>query len=419
MNGFLKSLLGAGCALLLSVRGLLAAESKTAASEAAPPAVAKAIGLLQAGKPNEAVAVLDEALKVDDKDLQLRFAKAMVLLQAQRPTEALPIAEALAKDDPENPKAALLLGRALTASGRPADAVNALAKTAESIFATADLLEGFAGACLDANQPVRAQRAFLGCIQQRAGAGEGGLMAQTMRAAVVAKDLTRFRRERIGLLLAYALQNYEAALDGCQKLMAAGDAGFRKELEQVLADALGPRTNYVAKAVVATLHGQPLPAESPKEANVRRVRATADQVRFTVGCLEPNSAAAARKRLVLLKSLQTDSAEENGQTFFTVTLKAEVDSTLTLDPKGATAVADLQSTTGAVAAIALEIQQQRKPDLRKSQPLRLRAETGAHEFEVTSDDGTLTLTRKPPSGGDEFEREFDLEGLPPELFKAF
>jgi tetratricopeptide (TPR) repeat protein len=419
VNGFLKSLLGAGCALLLAGRGSHAADAKTSTPEAAPPAVAKAIGLLQAGKPNEAVAVLDEALKADGKDLQLRFAKAMVLLQAQRPAEALPLAEALAKDDPQNPKARLLLGRALIASGRPADAVNELAETAESVFATADLLEVFAGACLEANQPVRAQRAFLGCIRQRAGAGEGGLMAQTMRAAVVAKDLTRFRQERIGLLLAYALQNHESALGLTRGLFAAGDDAFRRELTGTVTRHLGSRTNFVARAVVAIARGETPPEAAAKDTALRRIRAASAQAMFTVGCRETNFPAAGRKRGELLKTLQNDNVEEGGEKFLQVTLKTEVDSKLTLGSQTAGGRDDLQSTTAAVAAIALEVQRQRPEARRKAEPLRLHAETGTYVFDVTSDDETLTLTRQAAPGAEEFEREFDLEGLPPELAAAF
>lgn len=96
-----------------------------------------------------------------------------------------------------------------------------------------------------------------------------------------------------------------------------------------------------------------------------------------------------------------------------------MDSKLTLGPQTAGGRDDLQSTTAAVAAIALEVQRQRPEARRKAEPLRLHAETGTYVFDVTSDDETLTLTRQAAPGAEEFEREFDLEGLPPELAAAF
>lgn len=413
MNGFVKF-------VLHTIGALLLAGSAVTGAESSPPAVSQAVTLLQAGKADEALALINEALKADGQDPQLRFAKAMILLQARRSAEALPLAEALAKDDPDNPKARLLLGRTLTAAGRPKDAVPVLAPMAESGSDDGDALEAFAEACLETAQPIRAQRALLRCLEVRAGAGSGGgLFAAAFTAAAVGQDMRRFREERTSLIFAYAVQNHEAAIEAVGKFMAAGDVAFRTQLAGTVTRHLGERTNFVSRAVVATVRGEPLPEQSAKDAAVRRIRAAGGQAMFTVGCLEANFAAANRKRGELLKAIRNETVEESGKTFLQVTLKADVDSKLTLDPKGAVAEADLQSSTGAVAAIALEIQRQRQPDLRQSQPLRLRAETGTYEFEVTAEDDELTLTRKPVKDGDPFEQEFDLEGRPPHLFKAF
>ena len=118
------------------------------------------------------------------------------------------------------------------------------------------------------------------------------------------------------------------------------------------------------------------------------------------------------KRAALIKTIQNDNVQEDGQTWLKVALKADVDSKLSLGPQSPGGQADLQAATGAVAALALEIHLQRPESRRKEQPLRLQAETGAFEFEVTSDGDTLTLTRKALPGAEEFEQEFDLNGLP-------
>lgn len=419
MNGFLKSLLGAGCALLLANHGLIAAERKTVEPDSPPPAVEKASALLEAGKPEAALQVLDEALKTNPRDPWLRYGRAVILSQSGRVQDALQVVEALLAEQPEKPEVLALYGRILYATGRSQKAVVTLAKATEELQPDAGVLEAFAVACLDVGQPIRAQRALLECIERRAGEKMGGIAAAAFAAAEVKKDLTRFRKERTSLVLAYALQNHESALGLTRGLVAAGDETFRRELTGTVRRYLGARTNFVARSVVATARGEAPPEEGAKDAALRRIRTASAQAMFTVGCLETNFPAASRKRGELLKTLRNDNVEEGGEKVLRVTLKAEVDSKLTLGPTTAGGRADLQSTTAAVAAIALEVQRQRPEARRKGEPLRLHADTGTYVFDVTSDDDTLTLTRRTAPGADEFERDFDLEGLPPELAAAF
>jgi hypothetical protein len=408
--------------LFASVTVLFVGLPSAAAAEAnaeGPPEVRRAGALLQEGKPDEALATLDAALKAEPKNLAFRYAKAVTLFNLGRAEQALALARALVKDDPGNRQALGLLGRVLLAAGQPAEAVRQLAPVAEGLVPDGDVLEVFAVACMRADQPVRAQRAWLECLVHRAGAGAGGLMAMTMRSAVVLKDMRKFRSERLQLIIAYARQDNELGLGLCREMAKAGDAEFRQAMAKALAEALGASDRYVAKAVLATAHGEESPAESDKEAQVRRLKTAVGQVIVTVGGDESNRSAVARKRQELGKSMKQSRTEVDGQSVLVVELKAAVDSTLTLDPKGPVAVADRQASTAAVAALALELQRQRSPERRQQQQLKVIAETGTYEFEVLSEADRLELTRKAGTWGEEYQQEFDLDGLPDGAHRPF
>lgn len=397
----------------------LPSAAAAAANAEDPPEVRRALVLLQEGKSDDALATLDAALKAEPKNLAFRYAKAVTLFNLGRAEQALPLARALVKDDPGNKLALGLLGRVLLAAGQPAEAVRQLAPVAEGLVPDGDVLEVFAVACMRADQPVRAQRAWLECLVHRAGAGAGGLMAMTMRSAVVLKDMRKFRSERLQLIIAYARQDNELGLGLCREIAKAGDAEFRQAMAKALAEALGASDRYVAKAVLATARGEELPVESDKEAQVRRLKTAVGQVIVTVGGDESNRSAVARKRQELGKSMKQSRTEVDGQSVLVVELKAAVDSTLTLDPKGPVAVADRQASTAAVAALALELQRQRSPERRQQQQLKVIAETGTYEFEVLSEADRLELTRKAGTWGEEYQQEFDLDGLPDGAHRPF
>lgn len=415
MNRFLGALFVAVIGLFVVLPSAGAAETNAEG----PPEVRRASDLLQEGKPDEALATLDAALKAEPKNLAFRYAKAVVLLNLGRAEQALPLARDLVKDDPGNKRALVLLGRVLLAAGQPAEAVRQLAPVAEGLVPDGDVLEVFAVACMHTDQPVRAQRAWLECLTARAGAGEGGLMAMTMRSAVVLKDLRKFPSERLQLIIAYARQDNELGLGLCREMAKAGDAEFRQAMAKALAEALGSSDRHVAKAVLATARGEELPVESDKETQVRRLKTAVGQVIVTVGGDESNRSAVARKRQELGKAMKQSRTEVDGQSVLVVEMKAAVDSTLTLDPKGPVAVADRQASTAAVAAIALELQRQRSPERRKQQQLKVIAETGTYEFEVVSEADRLELTRKAGTWGEEYQQEFDLDGLPDGAHRPF
>jgi tetratricopeptide (TPR) repeat protein len=398
--------------------GLPSAQAAEANAEG-PPEVLRASALLQEGKPDEALATLDAALKAEPKNLAFRYAKAVALLNLGREVQALSLARDLVKDDPGNKQALALLGRVLLAVGLPVEAIRQLAPVAEGLVPDGDILEVFALACMKTKQPIRAQRAWLECLTVRAGAGEGGLMARSFRSGIVLKDMRKFRPERLRLIVAYALQDNELGIGLCRELAKAGDDEFRQVMVKALAEPLGSSDGYVAKAVLATARGEELPAESANDAHVRRLKTAVGQVMVTVGCEESNRSAVARKRQELTKSIKQSRTEVDGQSVLVVELKAEVDSTLTLDPKGPVAVADLQASTAAVASIALEVQSQQSPERRKQQQLKVIAETGTYEFEVVSEAGRLELTRKAGTWGEEYQQEFDLDGLPDGAHRPF
>ncbi len=412
MNGFLKCLFGAGYALLVAHHVLIAAERKAVDSDSPPPAVEKASALLEAGKPEAALQFLDEALKATPRDPWLLYGKAVILSQSGRVQDAVPVVEALFAEQPEKPEFLALYGRILYATGRSQLAVDKLAKATAELQPDSGVLEAFAVACLDVGQPIRAQRALLECIERRAGENVGGTMAAAFAASEVKKDFARLRAERTSLILAYALQNHDSAIGLTRKLMAAGDQASRAAMARSLTLYLDSKPNHVARSVVALCRGAALPEESTKDASLRQLRVATSQAMFTVGCLETNFPAASRKRAALIKTIQNDNVEEDGQIRLKVALKADVDSKLSLGPKSPGGRTDLQAATGAVAALALEIHRQRPEVRRREQPLRLHAETGVFEFEVTSDGDTLTLTRKALPGAEEYEQEFDLNGLP-------
>ena len=237
-------------------------------------------------------------------------------------------------------------------------------------------------------------------------------MARNFRSAVVLKDMQKFPSERMQLIIAYAQQNNELGLGLCREMVKAGDQEFRQALAKALAEPLGSGDGYVAKAVLATVRGEELPAESDNETFVRRLKTAVGQVIVTVGGEESNRSAFAHKRQELGKSIKQSRTEVDGQSVLVVEMKAAVDSTLTLDPKGSVAVADRQASTAAVAAIALELQRQRLPERRKQQPLKIIAATGTYEFEVVSKAGRLEMTRKAGTWGEKYKQEFDLDGLP-------
>lgn len=408
MSRFLSLLLAVG--LFLAPSFMPAAAAELASRD--PLAFTRASELLEAGKPEAALTVLEEALKANPQDPRLRYGRAIILSQSGRVRDAVPLVEALYAEQPDQPEVLALYGRVLYATGRSAKAVEALAKDSRELLPDAGVLEAFALACLEVGQPIRAQRALLSCIDRRAGGHMGGIMAAAFAAAEAKKNFARFRAERTSLILAYALQNHESALGLARKLIAAGDDASRKMMADTLAQYLGAKTNHVARAVVALAHGEAVPAEAAKDASLRQLRAAVAQAMFTVGCLETNFPAASRKRAALLKTIQNDNVEEGGQKWLKVELKADVDSKLSLGPTSPGGQADLQAATGAVAALALEIHRQRPETRRKEEPLRLHAATGVFEFEVTSDGDTLTLIRKALPAAVEFEQEFDLEGLP-------
>lgn len=415
----MNRILGVLFASVTVLFGRLPSAGAADADAEGPAEVRRALTLLQEGKSDEALATLDAALKAEPKNLAFRYAKAVALLNLGREVQALPLARDLVKDDPGNKQALALLGRVLLAAGQPVEAIRQLAPVAEGPLPGGDVLEVFALACMNAKQPVRAQRAWLECLVHRAGAGEGGLMAMNFRSAVVLKDMRKFPAERLRLIIAYALQDNELGLGLCREMVKAGDEEFRQAMAKALADGLGSSDGYVAKAVLATVRGGEFPAESDNEAHVRRLKTAVGQVIVTVGCEESNQSAVARKRRELGKSIKQSRTELDGQSVLVVELKAGVDSTLTLDPKGPVAVADRQASTAAVAAIALELQRQRPPERRKQQQLKVIAETGTYEFEVVSKAGQLELTRKAGTWGDEYEQEFDLDGLPDPVNRPF
>ncbi len=234
MNRFLWALFVAVIGLFVVLPSAEAAETNAEG----PPEVRRASDLLQEGKPDEALATLDAALKAEPKNLAFRYAKAAVLLNLGRAEQALPVARDLVKDDPGNERAFAILGRVLLAAGQPAEAIQQLAPEAEGFVPDGDVLEVFAIACMHADQPVRAQRAWLECLAARAGAGEGGLMARNFRSAVVLKDMQKFPSERLQLIIAYAQQNNELGLGLCREMVKAGDQEFRQALAKALAEPL-------------------------------------------------------------------------------------------------------------------------------------------------------------------------------------
>lgn len=388
-----------------------------AAETAAEIAAGKAQTQLAAGKPEAALPILEEALKAAPKDLELGILKALALQQADRPEAALAAGDQLVREHPDSNRAIGLYGSLLNRTGQPRKAVSVLEERAESqLLADSHVLGPFGEACLRTGQLIRAQRALLRAIEAEAAGGRAFGMAAQFTAATRLKDATLFRGERTLLTVAYARQDNDEALVVAKKLHAAGDDEFRKQLQANLTGFLAKETNHVCRAVMAFLKGEPAPVEDPKAAAVRRMRGLMKQVMVTVGCAETNLVAVARKRSELLKTIQTENGEDEDQAVFRVTMKSDVDSQLTLRPKNV----DEQSSTAAVAALALEIQRQRPPAARKERHLRFHAETGSYSFDVSADElDSFKLARTAKDADEPDELTFALDGLPDPFPSAF
>ena len=401
----------------LALAVFLFAGELAAAETAAEIAAGKAQTQLAAGKPEAALPILEEALKAAPKDLELGILKALALQQADRPEAALAAGDQLVREHPDSNRAIGLYGSLLNRTGQPRKAVSVLEERAESqLLADSHVLGPFGEACLRTGQLIRAQRALLRAIEAEAAGGRAFGMAAQFAAATRRKDATLFRGERTLLIVAYARQDNDEALAVAKKLHAAGDDEFRKQFQANLTGFLAKETNHVSRAVMAFLKGEPAPVEDPKAAAVRRMRGLMKQVMMTVGCAETNLVAVARKRSELLKTIQTENGEDEDQAVIRVSMKSDVDSQLTLRPKDV----DEQSSTAAVAALALEIQLQRSPAARKERHLRFHVETGFYTFDVSSDefdDFKLAGTAKDLEEPDELT--FTLDGLPDPFPSAF
>lgn len=403
--------LGLVLAVILAVCELAAAESP------AEIAASKAKSLLDAGKPEAALPVLEEALKITPTDLDLGVLRTIALQQAGKLEQALAAGGQLAKDHPNSTRAIGLFGNLLNRAGQSRKAVSVLEESAQSeLLADSHVLAPFGEACLRTGQFVRAQRALLRAIEAEAAGGKAYGMAAQFTAANRRKDATLFRSERTLLIVAYARQDNDEAMEVARKLHAAGDEVFRKQLQADLAGLLANETNHVSRSVLAFLRGEPAPEEAPNVAVVRRMRGLMAQVMVTVGCAETNLVAVVRKRGQLSKTMQTEQGEEDDQKVLRVKMKADVDSQLTLRPKNV----DEQTSTAAVAALALEIQRQRAVADRRERHLRFHVETGSYTFDVSSDefDG-LKLARTAKDEDEPTELEFGLDGLPDHFPTAF
>lgn len=401
----------------LALAVILFAGELAAAETAAETAAGKAQTQLAAGKPEAALPVLEEALKAAPKDLDLGILRAMALHQADRPEAALAAGDQLVREHPDSNRAIGLYGSLLNRTGQPRKAVSVLEERAESqLLADSHVLGPFGEACLRTGQLIRAQRALLRAIEAEAAGGRAFGMAAQFTAATRLKDATLFRGERTLLIVAYARQDNDEALAVAKKLHAAGDDEFRKQFQANLTGFLAKETNHVSRAVMAFLKGEPAPVEDPKAAAVRRMRGLMKQVMMTVGCAKTNLVSVARKRSELLKTIQTENGEDEDQAVIRASMKSDVDSQLTLRPKDV----DEQSSTAAVAALALEIQLQRSPAARKERHLRFHVETGFYTFDVSSDefdDFKLARTAKDLEEPDELT--FALDGLPDPFPSAF
>lgn len=406
-----ERVLGLAAALTLLAR-VLGAESP------ADAAIAKGQSHLDAGKPEAALPVLEDALKATPDNLQLGLLRAIALQRVGRLENALAAAEELNRQHPNSTRALGFYGSLLNAAGQPGKALALLQETAESgLLADSFVLAPFGEACLRNGQWVRAQRALLRAIEAEAAGGNAFGMAAQFTAANRLKDATLFRGERTLLIVAYARQDHDGALEVTRKLHAAGDDAFRKQLQDNLTGFLSKETNHISRAVLAFLKGEPAPVEDPKAAAARRMRVLIGQVMATVGCAETNLVAVSRKRSELSKTIQSENGEEDDdQKVLRVTMKADVDSQLTLKPKEF----DEQSSTAAVAAMALEIQRQRSAAARRERQLRFHVETGSYTFDVSADDtDDLKLARTAKDEEEPTELEFDLDGLPDPFPSAF
>jgi len=408
---------GASIVLGLALAVILADCELAAAESPAKLAATKAQTFLDAGKPAAALPVLDEALKAAPKDHDLGVLRAVALQRVDRLEEALAAGGQLVQEHPDSTRAKGLFGSLLNRAGQPRKAVSLLAETAESeLLADAHVLAPFGEACLRTGQFIRAQRALLRAIEAEAAGGNAQGMAAQFTAANRRKDATLFRGERTLLAVAYARQDNDEAVAVTRKLHTAGEESFRKQLQQSLTGLLANETNHVSRAVLAFLKGEPAPEEPPKVAAARRMRGLMAQVSMTVGCAETNLVAVSRKRGQLLKTIQTENGQDGGQAILRVTMKADVDSQLSLKPNRL----DEQSSTAAVAALALEIQRQRAVADRRERQLRFHVETGSYTFDVSSDDfDDLKLARTAKDEEEPTELKFDLDGLPDPFPSAF
>jgi len=88
-----------------------------APSSAAAPELHLAQGMLDRGRAQEALAMLEPQLKKKGADCHLQTLASEALLNLKRPAEAKPLLAACLKADPSSGGAALLMGRALTMLG--------------------------------------------------------------------------------------------------------------------------------------------------------------------------------------------------------------------------------------------------------------------------------------------------------------
>ena len=397
---------------------ILAACDLAAAESLAEIAATKAQSHLDAGKPEAALPVLDEALTGKPDSLDLNLLRAIALERVGRLDDAVAAVEGLVRKHPYSHRALGYFGSLLNRMGQSARAVALLGENAESeLLADSHLLAPFGEACLRTGQMVRAQRALLRAIEAEAAGGKAEGMAGRFTAAARRQDATLFRGERTLLIVAYARQDNDEAIEVTKKLHAAGDAAFRKQLQNNLTGLLEKETNVVSRSVLALLKGEPTPTEEPKAAAARRMRVLMGQVMATVGCAETNLVAVARKRSQLSKTVQTENGQEDDdQKVLRVTMKADVDSGLTLRPKNV----DEQTSTAAVAAVALEIQRQRPASERRERHLRFHVETCSYTFDVAADESDdFKLARTAKDEEEPTEIEFDLDGLPEHFPTAF
>lgn len=128
-------------AALTLAAGLLCLPAEVSSAEEKPPAVSfsTASRLADAGQTEQALRLVETALKTRPRDPQWRFLQGTLLSQSQRPDDAIAVFTALTEDYPNLPEPHNNLAALLAAKGQTSQARAALeaALRADSTYATA------------------------------------------------------------------------------------------------------------------------------------------------------------------------------------------------------------------------------------------------------------------------------------------